>query len=425
MAATVLIIGAGLSGESVLRYFLARHKTCMLIDEKISNDRRRTIEKEYGITVQQQTLDQPLGNVLPPRDVSMVVVSPGVAPQRELIATARQQGIPITNDIALFCRAAQAPIIGITGSNGKSGTCLLLSTIFAQSGVSSLIGGNYGIPALELLNQAIPDYYILELSSFQLELAREYHVAVGVILNICDDHLDRHGSFDAYRSCKHSLLDHAHAKVVPHSHQQLGITKDDKTITFSYDDIAALPLRQIGFDQKPLPLLSSLVVVAAIFEALGKEIPYHQLDLSHFEGLPHRFEMVVSIDGVRYINDSKGTNPGCVIQALEALPYPVITILGGETKQADVTPLRAACQGKVIFSALFGQDAEKFSAMLAPIGIPTHRCNSVPEAVQYTSERAVSGDTILFSPGGASFDCYPGGFAERGQDFCRAVYQQL
>ncbi|MDI9348217.1 MAG: UDP-N-acetylmuramoyl-L-alanine--D-glutamate ligase [Methylacidiphilales bacterium] len=418
-----LIVGAGSTGESVAEYFQKSNIPFIIIDEFLSTERLLQLKNKFGDCVRSPvSFDQSFSEPF-----SQVILSPGVSPQREIVKNRINQ-IPITNDIALFLANAKKPCIGITGSNGKSTTCLLLQEVLRQGGYSSLIGGNFGTPALTLLDQPLPDFYILELSSFQLEIAHSYTIAIGAILNVTDDHLDRHGSYHEYLLCKMQLALHA-KRVIVSGDDEILMNETKKRNPHIYPFYEKNHPKtfyiDIGFDKQPFHNKKNLLAVCEIINGLGIKLDFSKVMLNNFEGLPHRFENIITINGVTFINDSKGTNPGCVIEAVRYVNQPIILLLGGQTKNTDLRPLAKVCSEKVMFTVCFGQDASRIQQVMQEYNVYCYSKPTVSEATRCAYARAINGDSILFSPAGASFDQYSGGYSMRGNDFCSTVYNLI
>ncbi len=372
----------------------------------------------------------------------LLVVSPGVPLDTPEISEAIAFGVPVIGDIELFARYATAPVIAITGSNGKSSVTTLVGEMFKQANRTAILGGNLGIPVLDLLERDKPDCYVLELSSFQLETTFSLNPAAAVILNISSDHLDRYDSEKSYLAAKRRIY-HGDGVIVinadePRLQQNFAVTR--KQVRFGLkqskradDDFGVeqyqhelwlmkgaehlLPVSSLPL-QGQHHLLNSLAALA-LGSALKLPMPAMLDALRHFKGLPHRTSLVAEKEGVTWVNDSKGTNVGATLAALKGMPGKVVLIVGGVGKGADFSPLREVVSEKVRGVVLIGQDAPLIADALEGCTILKHS-DSLENAVIQAHQLAQKGDTVLFSPACASFDMFSG-FAERGECFVAAV----
>ncbi|ADJ27195.1 UDP-N-acetylmuramoyl-L-alanine--D-glutamate ligase [Nitrosococcus watsonii] len=377
-------------------------------------------------------------------EAEQLVVSPGVALSEPAIQVAQARGIPVIGDIELFASYAKAPVIGITGSNGKSTVTSLLEMMARQAGKQVLAGGNLGLPALELLEKPVPDLYILELSSFQLETTYTLNTVAACVLNISPDHMDRYPDLDAYFQAK--------ARIYRGTGTMIINTDDFRVASLAQPHRSCLRftlgnpnnneygLREYGgeiwlargheelLSTRRLPLagrhnLANALAALALGEAAGLPRAAMLSALQVFPGLPHRCEWLAEVKGVRWYNDSKGTNVGATVAAIEGMPCQgkLVLIAGGVGKGADFSPLREPLVQRARAVVLIGQDASRLEAVLAG-GLPLYRANSMGEAVAKASALAQSGDCVLLSPACASFDMYAD-FEARGQAFRQAVQE--
>ncbi len=382
-----------------------------------------------------------------------LVVSPGVSLDEPLIVDARQRGFEIIGDIDLFARVAQAPIVAITGANGKSTVTLLLAEMFKTAGKEVRIGGNIGTPALELLGDSLPvskepDCYVLELSSFQLDSTHSLHAAAAVVLNVSPDHMDRYVDLAQYAASKERIFnvpsdvagqpgvavinrDDPLVAVMSTSGRQVvsfglgapaandyGRIKQDGQYWLAHGDQHLLPvseMRMMGEHNQ-----ANALAALALGEALHLPLSSMLKSLKTFSGLPHRLQFVTKSGGVTWLNDSKGTNVGATLAAIEGLQGPLVLIAGGQAKDADFSPLHDAMKDKVRAVILMGEDAELIAAALAD-AVPVQRVADMSAAVVKANELSGPGDTVLLSPACASFDMFDG-FAARGDAFMAAVH---
>jgi UDP-N-acetylmuramoylalanine--D-glutamate ligase len=351
------------------------------------------------------TVDRTLGNEddLSLLDgVELLVKNPGIPGERPLVVAARERGIPVWSEIELgYTLLPGARFVGVTGTNGKTTTAELLGAIFHAAGRDVVVAGNVGTP---LTSVRAADWVVCELSSFQLEDVHELACDVAVLLNIEPDHLDRHGTFEAYRDAKLRIFERARVKVVPHG---LGL----EGVEFSADDeLPAEPLIPGHHNRENAAAATAAARAAGIDDAAIGEA------LSTFPGVPHRLEVVAELDGVRYVNDSKATNVAAALPALETYAAdPVRLILGGSSKGEDFAPLAAAIGPNVRSIHLIGEEAERLEAALGG-----YRDRTLEEAVSHATSLAAPGDVVLLSPACASYDQFEN-FEERGDTFRRRV----
>ena len=339
----------------------------------------------------------------------------------------------------LFARAVHAPVIGITGTNGKSTVTMLVAAMANAAGRRALAGGNLGEPVLGLLEQPPPDLYVIELSSFQLDTTSSLELLVAAVLNVTADHLDRYGSLADYARAKARIIERA-ATVVLNADDPLvaGMRNDaQRTLTFSTEhgnaDYSLLRngerthlvrFGEIVFDTGRMKIkgrhnAANALAALALGDAAGLPLPAMLDALEAFPGLPHRSAWVVDSGGVRFIDDSKGTNVGATVAAIAGLPGRLVIIVGGIGKGQDFAPLAAAFAGKVTHAVLIGRDAPLLEKALAGV-CPTQRAASLQEAVLAAARAAKAGDTVLLSPACASLDMFRD-YGHRGDVFAAAV----
>ena len=431
-----VVVGLGKTGASCLRYLAKRGIPVS------ATDTRRTPPGLAELGDLANSLDLRLGGF----DLSLldgatqVLMSPGVSLDEPIARAARDRGIDVLGDVELFARNVQAPVIGITGTNGKSTVTSLVARMAAAAGRKVLAGGNLGEPALDLLEQPTPDLYVLELSSFQLETTYSLRLQAAVVLNVTADHLDRYPSVAAYALAKSRIFAHA-ATVVLNADDPLvaamrgGTPK--RTVTFSIERADAdFTLLQSGaqtllarrgqglLDVSRMKITglhnaANALAALALGDAVGLPTAAMIDALVSFPGLPHRSEWIAEVAGVRYIDDSKGTNVGATIAAVAGMPGPLVMIAGGEGKGQDFTPLGPAFRGKVRHAVLIGKDAPAVAAALAGV-CSTEPVASMQEAVAAAARIARAGDTVLLSPACASLDMFRD-YGHRGDVFAAAV----
>jgi UDP-N-acetylmuramoylalanine--D-glutamate ligase len=348
--------------------------------------------------------------------------------------------VPIAGDIELFARAAQAPVAAITGTNGKSTVTTLVARMAEAAGKRVLAGGNLGRPALELLDQPVPDLYVLELSSFQLDTTQSLRAAAATVLNVTPDHLDRYEGLEEYAASKARIFAHCDVAIVnlddvavrgmasgvrrvlgfslsrdPAAHYYAVERGDDVALMHGETQIVLMSELKITGLHNAANALAAL----AMSEALGLSREHCVQALREFPGLPHRSQWVADIDGVRYVDDSKGTNIGATLAAVAGMPGPLVVIAGGQGKGQDFAPLAAAFRDKVRHVVLLGQDAKLIGEVLAGV-CTTQFARDMDEAEQFSASAARRGETVLLSPACASLDMFRD-YGHRGDVFAAAV----
>ncbi|MEH6590088.1 MAG: UDP-N-acetylmuramoyl-L-alanine--D-glutamate ligase [Halioglobus sp.] len=432
-----VVVGLGVTGVSCARYLSQAGQAFSIVDTRSAPPGLEQFRQEFpDIPVFVGNIPD---NVL--EQASELIVSPGVPLAEPAIAKARQAGVDIVGDIDLFVRTATAPIIGITGSNAKSTVTALVGKMAADAGIDVGVGGNIGVPALDLL-QGNHQLYVLELSSFQLERAGKLNLAVATVLNVSADHLDRHGSLPVYHQAKHRIFYGCKKAVV---------NKDDSLTTpLVADDVGLVSWRcgepelagfglrwqegeeflSFGFElllpvaELALPgrhNIANALAALAIGYSAGLPMASMLSTLTEFQGLPHRCQLVAEINGVRYIDDSKGTNIGATEAALKGLAKGsnIILIAGGQAKGADLSLLEPAvsahCKRVIAIGEAQAQIQASFSASVA-----VELSDTLDDAVRSAAAQAEVGDCVLLSPACASFDMFTG-YEHRGQVFNAAV----
>jgi UDP-N-acetylmuramoylalanine--D-glutamate ligase len=332
--------------------------------------------------------------------IDVLVKSPGVPGEAPLVVAARASGVPVWSEVELGYRLLpDAHFVGVTGTNGKTTTAELLGAILREAGRDVAVAGNVGTP---LTSVRAADWVVCELSSFQLEDVHELSCDVAVLLNLEPDHLDRHGSFEAYRNAKLRIFERSRAQVVPRDSGLPGIE-------FAADDeLPAEPLLRGAHNRE------NAAAATAVARAVGIGDEQIAAALRTFPGVPHRLELVAERGGVRYVNDSKATNVAAALRGLAAYAdEPVHLILGGSSKDEDFGPLAAAIGPNVRSVHLIGAEAKRLAA-----AIDGHDDQTLGRAVAHAAELADTGDVVLLSPACASFDQFEN-FEDRGEAFRR------
>ena len=428
-----LVLGLGNTGLSISRFLSKQDIAYRLADSRMQPPSLPEYTAEFPNS--KPILGDWTQDLL--TDINEIFISPGIAQTQIIVVWAREKGIPVTSDIELFSRHAKAPIIGITGSNGKSTVTQLLGEMIANEGKKVAIGGNIGKPALDCLDDAI-EYYVLELSSYQLDYTQNLNLLTGVVLNITPDHLDRYDGFEKYVDSKLSLYQHCQNLVVnideplvpkKKSAKHFGVDMPKQPTDFGTvtchgscyflkgDDV----LMDVG-DMQLIGQHNIINVLAALTlgDQIGLSADSMVESIKAFKGLEHRLEWVVKKQGVDYYNDSKATNVISTIKALNALidqHENVVLIAGGVAKQEDYTPLFDLIDKDVASVVLIGQSAQTLGAGINK-SIVSY-ADSMDEAVSLASSMINDG-AVLLSPACASFDMFDN-FEARGKAFRQAI----
>lgn len=440
----VLIVGLGKTGLSCARFLSQRGVEVAITDSRAAPPALEELQSMLpDVAVFIGGFDAEAF-----QRATCIVISPGISVREPLIAEARSRGVEILGDIEIFAQNVNAPVIAITGSNGKSTVTTLLGEMAKADNLDVRVGGNIGIPALDLLHDPVPDLYILELSSFQLETTESLNAEASVILNISEDHMDRY----------HNLADYTAAKAkIYHGSGILVINLDDDCVVET-SSLIRRGRNFVGFTlQKPdknnyglcknedkdwLCCGNELLIstdeikikgqhniansLAAI--ALGDAVNIRRsamlTALKTFPGLEHRSQWVCSHNGVDWYNDSKATNVGAAIAAITGIPaVKIVLIAGGQGKEQDFSVLREAISSKVKHVILLGQDANIIEMALSGV-VPVSHVESMEQAVSEANRLSSPGDVVLLSPACASFDMFSG-YEDRGEKFIAATREIL
>ena len=422
----VVIIGLGLTGLSCVDFFIARGVTPRVMDTRISppglDKLPESVERHTGSLNEDWLLA-----------ADLIVASPGIAIAHPALSRPADAGVEIVGDIELFCREAQAPIVAITGSNGKSTVTTLVGEMAKAAGVNVGVGGNIGLPALMLL-EPNRELYVLELSSFQLETTFSLKAAAATILNVTEDHMDRYPfGLQQYRAAKLRVYENA-AVCVVNADDALTMPvrgADERCISFGVD-VGDYHLNHQQGDtwlrvkgEKILNTKEMKVVgrhnytnaLAALALADAVKLPRSSSlkALTTFTGLAHRFQLALERNGVRWINDSKATNVGSTEAALNGLKVEgtLHLLLGGDGKSADFSSLAQYLQGSAIRLYCFGRDGAELAALRPDVAEQTE---TMEEAMKLIASRVKAGDMVLLSPACASLDQFKN-FEQRGDQF--------
>ena len=441
-----LVVGLGVTGLSCARYLASRGEPFMMTDSRAEPPGLETFLADYP------SIELELGGFREHSFLasSEIIVSPGVSLKTPQIVAAKQAGIPVTGDIDIFAKNVKAPIVAVTGSNGKSTVVEILAAILDQAGKNYGLGGNLDSenskPALDLLLDEPRDLYVLEVSSFQLETTDSLGAEVATLLNLSADHMDRYENMTEYLKAKRRIFNGCHKVVInrdePSSFPEHGLKVPCIDFGFGRPGANSLGLLQEGDDQylafqfEKIVSVSELKVfgrhnvanmLAAIGLALSIDVDLNPIRsaIRQFPGLPHRCQWVGCVDGVDFYNDSKGTNVGATVAAIEGLGQHIkghiLLIAGGVGKGADFKTLVPVINrwGKQVI--LIGQDAMELASNLDP-ETQTYFADGMQDAVRVALENAVPGDAVLLSPACASFDMFDN-YRHRGQCFVQSVEQ--
>ncbi len=436
----VLVVGLGRTGEAAAGFLLERGARVVISEKKTDAELGPAVDywQDRGAVVEAGGHD--LGTFLA---AELIVPSPGVPPLPEL-AAARRRGIPILSEIEIAYPYLKGRLIGITGTNGKSTTATLLHKILKDAGKRAVLAGNIGTPLLSFVDRSRDDQVtVVEISSFQLEHVERFRVHTAVVLNVSQNHLDWHGSLEAYIAAKRRLVAgqgpgglallnrddpviwgmraDAPGEVRGFSRRRVlgrgAFVRDGWIVVREGDERLLLPVSDIR-----LPGLHNREnVLAAVLAASFEGVPARRIRASvrAFRGLEHRLERVLTLRGVEYVNDSKATTVDAAIKAIESFDRPIVLILGGKDKGSDFTPLRRPVRAKVRSIVLVGAAKEKIRTALDG-AVPMAEARTFSEVVPLAAAAAVRGDVVLLAPACTSWDMFTS-FEERGRAFKRDV----
>ncbi|MFZ7108822.1 UDP-N-acetylmuramoyl-L-alanine--D-glutamate ligase [Avibacterium avium] len=423
----ICVVGLGKTGLSCVDYLLTQQAKVRVMD---------TRQSPAGVEQLPPNVEVHTGSLNPQwlLESDMIVISPGLAVKTPEIYTALQAGVEVVGDIELFCRAADKPIIAITGSNGKSTVTTLVAEMAKAAGLTVGMGGNIGIPALSLLEQH-HDIYVLELSSFQLETTYSLKAIAATVLNVSEDHMNRYVDLEDYRQAKLKIYHHCQTAVInaedPLTQQDgterakhqvsFGETNADywlksengKQYLMAYEEMI-LPCDEIKLTGRH-NYMNALAAIA-LAQSAGINLQGICTALREFTGLDHRFQLAHFAQGVRWINDSKATNVGSTVAALTGLQVAgkLYLLLGGDGKGADFSELAALINQPHIECYCFGQDGEK----LAQLSQQSYLFDTMEQAIEAFRPQLKAGDMVLLSPACASLDQFAS-FEKRGEEFTR------
>ena len=433
----VLVVGLGETGYSCVNYLQQSGYDVSVADSRDIPPRLNDMKQQFG--------DIPLhtgpysASLFGEQD--LLVVSPGVSLKHEAITAAMAQGVEVVGDVELFVREARAPIIAITGTNGKSTVTALLGEMIRQGGFGVEVAGNIGVPVLDLLHKDVPDYYVLELSSFQLETTPSLQARAATILNISPDHLDRYTGIEEYAQAKFRILTGAGAIIVnadddrimqavpqhkpytgfgagaPQRDEDFGLLLQEGETWLARGKQCLLPTTDLVLAGRHN--YTNVLAALALGSAIDLPMDAMLCAAKSFSGLPHRNQLIKQHGDIAWIDDSKATNVGAAVAALRGQSRPVILIAGGEAKETDFAALKEAVVEHARAVILIGRDAALLRQGLQG-SVELLDAKDMYDAVQQAQKTATSGDVVLLAPACASFDMFRN-YIHRGEVFQQAV----
>jgi UDP-N-acetylmuramoylalanine--D-glutamate ligase len=425
----VLVLGLGDTGLSLARWAEREGARVRVADSRGAPPRKQDFAGELHTGAFSPALLD---------GVDVVCVSPGLSLEEEIIRRAVAKGLPVLGDIELFAWHARQPVVGVTGTNGKSTVTALAGHLLRSAGVDCEVAGNIGPPVLDSLLKRLgegklPRAWVLELSSYQLETTWSLAPAAAAMLNLTEDHFDRYASLDDYGAAKARIFTGAGVQVLNRGDaRSLAMAQAGKTVlTFGLDaprkpqDFGVSGNRMVQGASEILPIdglairgahnVANALAACALASTFGIAPAALGSGLRTFQGLPHRLQLVATRRGVEWYDDSKGTNVGATVAALRGLGRKSVLILGGDGKGQDFSPLREPVREFASSVLLIGRDAPLIAKVVAG-----ERCGSLEEAVQKAAEIAKPGEAVLLSPACASFDMFRD-YRHRGEVFAQAV----
>lgn len=446
----VLVLGLGETGLSALRWLQTQGAILSVADSRDNPPNTEELIKTLpNLAIHKGQFKQ---EVL--LNAEIIVISPGIPLYDPAVKVAVEHGIPVIGDVELFAqyRLKNIQVIGITGSNGKTTVTSLVGEICKQAGLKTIVAGNIGLPVLDALQMDIPDIYVLELSSFQLETTNSLNLDAATVLNVTEDHMDRYITFSDYANAKSRILalaktavlnrdDAASLAMRPKNTVSSGVLTFGLNAAISANDFGLINTdgaQYLTSGQQKICKTSEMKITgqhnvanalaaAALCSAVGIDKDAILIALRNFKGLPHRVEWVTNIDDVDYYDDSKGTNVGATCAAIHGMtkndmPQKVVLIAGGDGKGQDFSPLASAVATNCRAVVLFGRDAPLIEQVLLITNVSIYQALDLPEAVNIAKKIAVTGDAVLLSPACASFDMFKN-YVHRAEVFIQTVKQ--
>lgn len=439
---TILVLGLGTTGVAACEFLVKRQAQVIGVDDLplalLSLKTESLVSQGVKIFSHSEEYQLNWGQI------SLVIISPGIHFDHLVVQEAQRRNIPVTGELEFASEFSKSPVIAITGTNGKSTTTELTGAIFKNAGFNIALGGNLGTPWLKLIDEnPDPDWTILEVSSYQLESTQKFHPKISMILNITEDHFERHKNMEGYIAAKarlwmnqteqDSLIYNANDVHVLKSMEgavcqkfPFSSTEHVKGIYWDTEDTIRsvwsgaeriYSLKEASL--QGLHNVENMMASIAAAELAGISQEIIEKTLKEFKALPHRLEFVREFAGVKYFDDSKGTNVGAVVMSIASFEDPVVLILGGKDKGGDYKILRALLKHKARALVLIGEAKEIIHAALEGT-VPIVEANSMQEAVLRCKELAQSGDVVLLSPACSSFDMFRD-YKHRGDEFQKWV----
>jgi len=437
----VSVIGLGISGFYTAMFLKKRGIDVCVNDIKKENE----LNKDYVRKIKEVGCEVSFGGYDRKAILKsdMIVISPGVPKDLDILNEARKIGIPVIGEIELAYKFVKSPIIAITGTNGKSTVTSLIGEILKGAGINVFVGGNIGRPFISfLLEDKRYEYIVLEISSFQLDTIKSFSPSISIILNITPDHLDRYRSFDDYVKSKLSLIENQRygyailndedkilSQVSPKGVRVLryGIEKkqgrcafiDGDSIVLCLDNVEKrFPIRDIRLRGEHNLLNLMPAIISSIIIGINRDLIEDAV--RRFKGLPHRIEFVFEKDGIAFYDDSKATNIDSSIKAIRSFKEPIILIAGGKDKGLSYFELAKEAKGRVKYAVFIGETADRMKMEFEKEGIRSEIADTMQDAVSKAVSRAEKGDIVLLSPAASSFDMFRD-YAHRGDEFKKAV----
>ncbi|MDO9190845.1 MAG: UDP-N-acetylmuramoyl-L-alanine--D-glutamate ligase [Sulfurimicrobium sp.] len=442
----VLVLGLGDTGLSLVRFLLRHGARVTVADSREAPPHATRFHAEFPTT---PLHTGPFSDTLF-TGIDLIAISPGVPLADPKVAAAVARGVPVAGDVELFAIAlgTAAKVLAITGSNGKSTVTEMTGAMCRAAGLKTTVAGNIGLPVLDALIEAeqsgMPEVFVLELSSFQLETTSSLNASAAIVLNISEDHLDRYIDMDHYSIAKTRVFNGSGIQILnrddartmdmalpgrkietfgldaPANENDWGVVKEGEQQWLAQGTKQLMPLSELPL--AGLHNAANALAALALCRAIG--LPFEPLldALRHFKGLPHRVEKVAEINGVTFYDDSKGTNVGATVAALAGMPCKVVLIAGGDGKGQDFSPLAPAVALHARAVVLIGRDGARIGAVLENSGVPLLRAGSMEEAAQFSMQQAQPGDAVLLSPACASYDMFRN-YIHRAEAFISAVKQ--
>jgi len=433
-----LVIGLGKTGMATIHFLVKQGAKVVATDEKPLSEMKSVVDELSKTHPDVEFADYTL-DILSRMD--MVIPSPGVPPSNFLLIEAVNRNIPVFSEIELACRFLKTPMIAITGTNGKTTTTTLIGEILAHAGKKVFVGGNIGNPLIGYIDgKQDCDFVVVEVSSFQLQWTWHFHPHIAILLNTTCDHIDYHGSFENYRMVKERIFEHQEEKDLAilnaDEPEALELAKrlmadavffsTTKKISngMTLDGNRLVYQSSAGFmDEYPLHMIripgrhniENVMAAVMAARACGCSPETITKAIEAFHGIAHRIEYAGEKQGVSFYDDSKGTNVGAVVRALETFTQPIILLLGGRDKEGDFETLAPLIKEKVKVLVLFGEARQRIGGLIGTI-VETSQTDTLKEAIEVAYKHSAPGDVVLLSPGCASFDEFSN-YKERGKFF--------